>query len=229
MEQFTHNIEFLTKLVFGIHLTLSFSGITYKTDKLSYRSILIPLILLLLASLFLFGEEKTILMYPLLIHCPLILYLFLKMKSPLLHALVSLFFAFQFLSPRYWLGYGVASFFQNDPIILNIAIVLLSIPFVWLIDQFFALEIAAFKEEDTKMILLIGLAPISYYILTCSMVIYSDLLVDGGATLVDFIDGTFGLVFVLYTVFSLKILQERKKMKWNVPCFSCYNKQAKWN
>lgn len=211
MEQLSHMIEFFSKLVFGIHLTLSFSGVTYKTDKKAYQSILLALVSLLMISFFLLGEEQTIFLYPLLIHCPLILFLFLKMKSPLMHALVSLFFAFQFLSPRYWLGYSVAFFFHNDPIVLNIAISILSIPFAWLIDKFFAPDIAAFKGEDHKMILLVGLAPIAYYIMTYTMVIYSDILVDGGASLVDFIDGSFGLIFILYTVFSLKILQERKE------------------
>lgn len=211
MEQLSHLMEFFSKLVFGIHLTLSFSGVTSKTDGTSYRGIITKLVLLLMTSYFLLGEEQTILLYPLLIHFPLVCFLFFKMKSPLIHALVSLFFAFQFLSPRYLLGYMVAFFFQNDPIVLNLSITLLSIPFTWVIDHYFAPEITAFKGEDRKIILLIGLAPITYYILTYTMVIYSDILVEGGALLVDFIDGSFGLIFILYTVILLKLLQEKKE------------------
>lgn len=213
MEELSHLLEFFSKLIFGVHLTLSFSGISYQSNKKSYGSILYPLILILSCSLYLLGEEKTISIYPLLIHLPLILFLTLKEKHPFLHAVVSLFFAFQFLSPRLWLGLCVAFFYPNNPIFLDVATVLLSIPFAWCIDRYFAPEIAAFKEEDKKIVLLIGLAPLSYYFMTYAMVIYSDILLEGGATLVDFIDGTFTLIFILYTVFSLKILQDKKEIE----------------
>lgn len=211
MAEITHIFEFFSKLVFGIHLTLSFSGVSYKTDKKSYRNILYPLLLALTLSFFLVGEDKTIMIYPVLIHIPLVLYLNIKMKNPLLHATVSLFFAFQFLTPRIWLGSFVANFFGNGPIILDLATILVSIPLAFVIDRYFAPEIAAFKDEENKIVLLIGLAPIAYYVMTYMLVIYSDMLLLGGTTLVDLFDGAFIFTFLLYTVFTLKIVQDKKQ------------------
>lgn len=213
MEEFTHIIEFFSKLIFGIHLTLSFSGISFKTNKKAYCPILYSLIFALGVSFFLLGEDRTVSIYPFLIHLPLIFYLHYSVKRPLLHSMICLFFAFQFLSPRLWLGRSVAYFFDYHPIVLNIATVSLAIPLTWLIDRYFAPEIAAFQKEDQKIVLLLGLAPFSYYVMTYIMVIYSDILVNGGTALIDFVDASFSVVFLLYTVFSLKILQEKKEIE----------------
>lgn len=213
MVEFAHYLEFLSKLLFGANLSLAFSGISRNTHPKEYRLFLLCLTLVLNGSLVLLGELRTIYLYPLLIHLPIIVFLHKKMNISLLHALVSLFLAFQFLSPRQWLGFFVASFFQNDLTVLNLSTVLLSIPLTILVERFFAPEIVALKNEDNKMLLMIGLAPICYYIMTYAMVIYTDIMVDGGAGLMKIIDGSFVLAFIVYTVFSLKLFQERKAME----------------
>lgn len=213
MVEVAHYLEFLTKLLFGANLSLAFSGISRHTHPKEYNRFLLGLALTLNGSLLLLGELRTIHLYPILIHLPIIVFLHKVMKVSLLHAMVSLFLAFQFLSPRQWLGIFAASFFKSDLTILNITTVLLSFPFTILVERYFAPEIVALKNEDSKMLLMIGLAPICYYIMTYVMVIYTDIMVDGGAGLMKLIDGSFVLAFILYTFFSLKIFQERKRLE----------------
>lgn len=213
MEEFTHYLEFLTKLLFGVNLSLGFSGITRKTHITEYSYFLLFLVVVMNSSYFLLGERITISIYPLLIHLPIVLFLHKKMKVTFLHALVSLFLAFQFLSPRQWLGMVGAFILQGDVTVENFSIVLVTIPFTWLIERYFAPEIVALKNEDPKVLMLVGIAPISYYIMTYLMVIYSNTLEDGGLPLMNLLDGSFVLAFILYTVFSLKIFQERKAIE----------------
>lgn len=213
MVEFSHYLDFFTKLLFGANLSFAFSGITRKTHIKEYSFFLFFLVIVLHCSLFLLGEERTISFYPLLIHLPIILFLHKKMKVSLLHSLLSLFLAFQFLSPRTWFGMIGTALLQGDVIVENFATVLLSIPLSFLIERYFAPEIVALKNEDSKIVMMIGLAPVFYYLMTYGFVIYFDFLEQGGITLLHLLDGSFVLVFIIYTVFSLKIYQDRKAIE----------------
>lgn len=204
-------IEFTTKLIFGVTISLAFAGVTLKDDKKDYLSILYALIIVQTFLYIVIGEAYLITIYPLVIHIPIILFLNVRMKTPLLLSVISLFFSFQFLSPRQWLGSLVALFFNNNQIVLIVATIILSIPLANIIIRFLAPEVAAFKGEDKKVVLMVGIAPMFYYILTYLTVIYSDILELNGMKLVNLFDGSFTLVFMMYTICFLRIMQDKKE------------------
>lgn len=211
MIEIVHFLEFFAKLIFGINLSFSFAGFTIKTNKKEYLQLILSLVLVQFISLLVFGEKTTISIYPFIIHFPIVLFLHFKMKISFLCSVVYLFFAFQFLSPRQWLGSIVGLFFDNNPVILDLSTIILSIPLTILVCRYFAPEISAIKHESTKTVLLIGLSPISFYFFTYFTVIYTDTIKNGGNTLVYMFDAVFNLIFIFYTAFFLKILQEKKE------------------
>lgn len=213
MAEILSYLDFTAKLVFGLVISLAFAGVTYKANKKDYISILSALVFVQTVIYVTAGVDFMVSIYPVVIHIPIILFLNLKMKTPLLLSIISLFFAFQFLSARQWLGSFVAYFFNNNDIVLTVATIVLSVPFAILINRFLAPEIAAFKREDKKVILMIGLAPMIYYILTYTTVIYSNTLVLMEVDLINFFDKSFSLIFILYTVCFLKVMQGKKEME----------------
>lgn len=211
MIEILNYIEFTSKLIFGVTISLAFAGVTLKDNKKEYLSLFYALIFVQTFIYIVFGEAFMITVYPIVIHIPIIIFLNKKMKIPLLLSAVCLFFAFQFLSPRQWIGNLFTLFFNNNPIVLSVSTIVLSIPFATIIIRFLAPEVAVFKREDNKVILMIGIVPMFYYLLTYTTVIYSDALEFNHINIVDFLDGSFALIFVLYTICFLKIMQDKKE------------------
>lgn len=204
-------LDFTSKLIFGLHISLAFAGVTYKSNRREYSGIFLMLVLLQTIIYLVIGQGFMVSIYPLVIHIPIILFLRFKMDVSWVLSIVSLFFAFQFLSPRQWLGVTCGSLIGKDPIVTSLATILLSIPLAWVICRYLAPEVAAFKGEDNRVVLIAGLAPMFYYVMTYATVIYSDLLTLNGERLVQLVDGSFTIVFLIYTVFLIKIMQEKKE------------------
>lgn len=205
MEQFAHFLAFLTKLLYGTHLSLAFSGITLKNNTKDFINLMVLVIFLQNFSYFLLGEEITINIFPFLIHIPIILYLKYKTKIPLIHAIISLLLAFQMLSVRTWLGTIIGEFFGGQTAI-NLATSCISIPLSCLIALNLAPYIAKLRGEPRFMVY-VGFAPLCYYIVTYILSIYSLISLENMNDFLRFIDAWFVLIVVAYTLFSLNFFK----------------------
>lgn len=210
MEGFAHFINYLTKLFYGTHLALAFSGVTAGNNKKNYCNILLFVLFLQNLSYFSLGEEITVQIYPFLIHLPIILFLYGKMKVPLLHALFGLILAFLLLSCRNWMGTILGYFCGNTQVSTDFSTSLLSFPLAFLLGKYVAPPIAVLKTEP-RIMLLLSIAPISYYICAYSFNIYAIFSVDNTAHLLNFMEAWFVVAFVIYALFSLRIFEEKRQ------------------
>lgn len=210
MESFGQFLDFFTKLLYGSHLTLAFSGVTLKEKKSDYFFIVSIVMLLENSSYFLLGMERTIEIYPFLVHIPLIFLLCTKGKVHLFHSCFSLLLAFQLLSMRVWVGGLVAQCFTNEGVLFPFFVSAVSIPLMLLFSKYLAPSIALLKN-DMKMMGLIGIVPISYYIFTYLTQIYSVMSLEDDSYFFQMLDSMAVLMFLTYTVFSLRLFQEKKE------------------
>lgn len=210
MEEVAHFLDYLTKLLYGTHLSLAFSGVTVKAHKKDYTSLLLLVLFLQNFCYFVFSEEFSIQIYPFLIHLPIVLFLYRKMKVPLLHAIFSLILAFQLLSCRSWLGMMLGFFTGNTQMSVDFATSILSFPLALALGHYVAPPIARLKTEPSIMIFL-SIAPISYYICAYSFNIYAIFSLDNTAYLLRFMEAWFVVAFTIYAVFSLHIFELKRK------------------
>lgn len=210
MEDIFHFLDFFTKLLYGAYLTLAFSGVTLKENKKDYLTILFFVVFLQNTSYFILGEEITIYIYPFLIHFPLIYFLFKKMKRSLFHSVMSLVLAFQLLSTRAWLGIIASYCFSAPTKMLEFSTAIVSFPLGYFIGKFVAPPIARLKEEP-QLMFLTSILPLCYYFITYLIEIYSFISKEDTLYFYSFLEACFVLIFIIYTLFSLKIFQEKKE------------------
>ncbi len=212
MEEITQYAEFFTKLLFGVHLAMAFSGITPNQEKRHYVTLLTLVVLLQNSAYFLLGQERTIQLSPLLIHLPIVVYLCQKARIRPLHSILSLMFAFQLLSLRAWFGEISNQLAGGNQATLPLALTLVSFPLAFLLGRYLAPHIANIKE-DPQLLLLVGICPLCYYVFSYVFVIYSWVTMTDSQQLMQFTEGWFVLIFVIYSLFSLHLFQEKKQQE----------------
>ncbi|MFI3202091.1 MAG: ATP-binding protein [Eubacteriales bacterium] len=214
MEEVIDFLEFFTKLLYGTHLSAAFSGLTFGNNKKKYLTLMAMVILLQNIGYLLVGESTVTHIYPFLIHIPIIIYLYKRAEVPLLHGFMALILAFQLLTCRIWLG-GFFSFITvHTPFAHNCFTVLFSIPLAFFLGKYLAPPIAKLKSES-KIMLTVSFIPITYYIFGMIHYIWGIYAFDSVETfeyLLNYIDGWFILVFIVYTVISMGIFNEKKQV-----------------
>lgn len=214
MEEVAYFLEYFTKLLYGTHLSAAFSGLTFAKNKKEYVYLIVLVTLLENTSYFLLGKSTTTHIYPFLIHIPIIIYLSKKVKVPLLHSTLGLILAFQLLSCRIWLGNFFNLITFDTPFAYNCFTVLCTIPLAFFLGKYLAPPIAQLKSEPTFM-LAVSLIPITYYIFGTINNIFEIYTFDSAETfayLLHYIDGWFILIFIVYTLISLRIFNEKKQV-----------------
>lgn len=212
MEEVSHFFNFFTKLLYGTHLSLAFSGITLKENKKGYWNLIILVSLLQNISYLFFGEDFTIQIYPFLIHIPIIFVLHKKNNIPFYHSIFSLILAFQLLSCREWVGSFFNQLTFNTLICLNFSIIFFSLPLAFLISKYLAPPIAQLQKEP-KLMLIVSIIPLTYYVFTMLLFIWEifDLAnIEYITPLLNYVDIWFTLIFIIYTLISLRIFEKIK-------------------
>lgn len=210
MEYLVHFLNYFTKLLYGCHLALAFSGVTFRQNQKNYGFIMILVIFLQNLSYFTLGEEMTIQIYPFLIHIPIIFCLTKRVKVPLLHSAFGLILAFQLLSCRTWSGVLLGYFLGGSQMAEEFATTLLTFPLALLFSSYLAPPIARLKEEP-KIMVLLSVAPISYYVFSYIFTIYDVISLGNNQLLLHFMEAWFVLAFVIYSLFSFFIFEEKKR------------------
>ena len=114
-------------------------------------------------------------------------------------------------TPRKWFGTFVAFFFDRNPVVSNIASIIITIPLLVLVIRFVSPYIIRLKYESHTTLLLFFLLPLVYYILEYAFTVYTDLLYTGGAVVIDFMDSFLVVSFFILSILSLKFSSEKNK------------------
>lgn len=99
--------------------------------------------------------------------------------------------------------------FDRNPVVSNIASIIITIPLLVLVIRFVSPYIIRLKYESRTTLLLFFLLPLVYYVLEYTFTVYTDLLYTGGAVVIDFMD-SFLVVSFLFCLFSRLNFQVKK-------------------
>ncbi|MEG0919111.1 MAG: ATP-binding protein [Anaerovoracaceae bacterium] len=204
-------INFLFVLYYGIALSLIFAGIEFWKKG---KQLVITLIFfgILQAILYItFGENQLYRLYPLGIHLPLIIILWRCYKKPLLISLIAVTSAYLLCTPRKWIGTIVSMLWDNSQAVSNGVQILVTIPLLIAITKWVAPHVVRLKHETDTTLKFIALVPTLYYVIEYWLTVYTDLLYTGGSVIVEFMDAVIAILYFVFTVMHLNMLEKRNQ------------------
>ena len=204
-------VNYAFVLFFGIVAALYLADIGFCDHKRVYVLTLFFFGIAQLLFFLIMGESVLYKCYPFLIHIPLIALIFLRFHRNLSISAISVLSAYLLCTPRKWFGTFVAFFFDRNPVVSNIASIIITIPLLVLVIRFVSPYIIRLKYESRTTLLLFFLLPLVYYVLEYTFTVYTDLLYTGGAVVIDFMDSFLVVSFFILSVLSLKFSSEKNK------------------
>ena len=204
-------VNYAFVLFFGIVAALYLADIGFCDHKRVYVLTLFFFGIAQLLFYLIMGESVLYKCYPFLIHIPLIALIFLRFHRNLSISAISVLSAYLLCTPRKWFGTFVAFFFDRNPVVSNIASIIITIPLLVLVIRFVSPYIIRLKYESRTTLLLFFLLPLVYYVLEYTFTVYTDLLYTGGAVVIDFMDSFLVVSFFILSILSLKFSSEKNK------------------
>ncbi len=206
-------INFSFVLLFGIILSLSFADIGFKQNKKQYFLIICFLGMVQTFVYLAFSNEFMFKAYPLLIHFPLFLILRFYYKKNILISGISVLSAYLFCTPRKWIGTFVSYFWDYSMDVSYIVQIIITIPLLIVIVFYIKPYVARLRFEDDKVLGLFISVPLIYYVIEYYFTVYTDLLYQGGAAIVEFMDAFLVIIYFVFSIIFLKTLYEKKEIE----------------
>lgn len=206
-------LNFVSVLLFGIVLTLSFSGLSFRNNIRQYSVLFLIFCLIQALAYLVLGTNFLFKVYPVLIHFPLFLLVKFYYKKQAILAGISVFSAYLFCTPRKWIGTFISAFRGYDEHTSYIVQIAITLPLLLLIVKWVAPYVVRLKYENRKTLKLIIAVPMLYYFIEYALTVYTDLLYTGGAAIVEFLDAAVVIIYFVSTVIFLKTLYEKAEMK----------------
>ena len=185
-------------LIYGLFLSVSIAGgCTEKRDK-KLVALLCP-VFLVLQSLFALtlGTDKTMQLYPLIVHLPLVLILTLALKKPLGVAVVSTCTAYLCCQPLRW-GKNAVEALTGSMLAADIAYIALLVGVFWLCERFLVKAAYATMTYSHWALLLFGSLPVTYYIFDYATTVYSNALYSNVLIISEFLPTVLVTFYILF-------------------------------
>ncbi len=200
-----------TTMLFGIFLSAFFLGV--KQDK---KNILRLLLLALvsgsqyLVSAFLFGTTTADLIYPLIVHVPLLCVLVLYYKFRPLPSLISIFTAYLCCQCSNWMGLFALSL-TGQEWCYYVCRILVTVGVFILLCRYVCQTTAMLFAKTDRELLLIGSLPLVYYIFDYATTKFSNLLYTGNKAVPEFLGFAICLAYLLFLLIYFREYELKNK------------------
>ena len=152
-------VNYTFVLFFGIVASLYLADINFCCHKRVYILTLFCFVIAQFVFYLIMGESLLYKCYPFLIHIPLIALIFLRFHRNLSISVIAVLSAYLLCTPRKWFGTFIAFFFDGNPIVSNVASILITIPLLFLVIRFISPYIIRLKYESHTTLFLFFLLP----------------------------------------------------------------------
>lgn len=204
-----------TTLLFGIFLSAFFLGV-----KQNRKNILILFLffccdgLLHIASFLLFEKAVSdqMVIYPLITHLPLTLFLALYYKYPFLSSCVSVFSAYLCCQLSNWIGLFVWSITEEEWC-YYVARILTTLVVAFLLCKFVCHTTELIFARDKRELCMIGFLPFIYYIFDYTTTKFSNLLYSGSRAAAEFMGFAFCITYLVFLVIYFRAYENKQEMK----------------
>lgn len=203
--------------VFGCILSVFFSGSADSRRKQKGGMLLcwcgIGVILLLQGGCYLiWGSEVLRRLYPIVMHLPLILLLWFVTKKPL-WSVVSVLSAYLCCQLRRWLALLVVTIASGGPVLQDVAELCCTVPLLIFLLWVIAPAFRRLAEHPVRMQLQFGAIPALFYVFDYVAVVYTDLLLDGPAVIVEFMPFICCICYLFFLVYNAAAERKNSRMQ----------------
>ncbi len=192
--------RYFIALLFGIAVAVSFAGMARtRRNILTLGCFAVFLFIFQIISLQSWGMEKTIRIYPLLSHLPVVIFIMVYLKRSWLIALTSMFISFLCCQPPRWIG-TVAGEIFNSASIDHMGYIIAVILMYYFLQKYVIESARHLMERSIKSCLLFAAMPAFYYLFDYGATVYTNFMYSGARVAVQFMPfatAVFYLVFVL--------------------------------
>ncbi len=203
----------LTTLLFGIYISAFFLGVRQNLKNT------VTLFLLFcsegLAYLFvsqIVNDTFARQIYPLIVHLPLALFLYLYYKYPLLSCFISVFSAYLCCQVSTWIGLFVLTLTGQDWCYYAARITTTIVTF-FLLCRFVCRTTAAVFAKEKRELCVIGFLPLMYYIFDYATTKFSSLLYSGNKAVVEFMSFAFCIAYLIFLLVYYKEFEKKQEIR----------------
>lgn len=200
-------------MLFGIYISAFFLGV--KQNRKNICTLFFVSFcegLLYLTSFFLLGMEMTDRCYALIIHLPLILFLILYYKYPVISSCISVFSAYLCCQLSNWIGLLVLMITGEEWCYYAARIPITVIVFFFLC-LFICRTTETIFTRDTRELYIIGFLPTVYYLFDYSFTKLSGLLYSGNKVVVEFMGFVFCISYLAFLVVYFREYEKKQEIK----------------
>lgn len=200
-------------LAFGIYLSASFLGII-----MNRRNVLVLLGFFCVAGLFnlacflILGTDMTEMLYPLIIHLPLILFLHFFYKIRLISAMLSVFVVYLCCQISNWVGI-FALYLSREMCVYYAVRIGLDLLILFLMIRYASHAMEQVFRKPTKVVLIIGLVPFVYYIYDYAVTVYTDMLYSGGKEISEFLGFLLCVFYIIFVLIYFQQYEENREVE----------------
>ena len=137
--------------------------------------------------------------YPLIIHLPLILLMSVLTKKPW-WAAISVLTAYLCCQLRRWLALFVVALASGGHVMQNVVELAVTLPLLALLLRFAAPSIRRLADHSIKLKLVFGVIPTVYYVFDYATVVYTGILTSGRPVVVEFMPFVCCVAYIIFVV-----------------------------
>ena len=199
--------------LFGSFLSASFCGtLSTRRNRWIFWSWMALLLILQGAVYSIWSADFLRAIYPLIVHLPLLLVLWLLTKK-LLWPLISILSAYLCCELRRWMALLAVGILRGGDMMQDIWELIITLPMLLLLLRFFTPVIRQLSIQSTKSQCMFGLIPAVYYLFDYGTRVYTDLLYSGGPAAVEFMPFVCCLVYMAFLLYHSAKEQKESQLQ----------------
>jgi len=191
-------LNYCLVLIYGLLLSSHIAGGPKSKNEKRLISAACPLLLIIQGAFWLFFDnEITKMLYPLIIHLPLVIILVFALKKSLQVAAVSVFTAYLCCQLPRWVNL-LTTHFSHSELLGEVSYTFSIVIFYLLLRRYFVRTAADAITYSHQNLYLFGSLPFVYYVFDYSTVIYSNALYSGIPVLTEFFPTALIIFYVAF-------------------------------
>lgn len=211
-EQILSAVHGVTTMLFGIYCSAFFLGIKpIRKNILTMFLLFSGQGLLYVIDLALFGETLANMSYPLIVHFPLVLFLSVHYKYPLISSAVSVFSAYLCCQISNWTGLFALAITGLQWCYYSVRILTTTLTFVLLYRYVFRSTKTIFTK-NARELSIIGFLPFVYYVFDYASTKFSTLLYSGNKAVVEFMGFAFCIAYLVFLIIYFQEYENKQEI-----------------
>ena len=211
-EQILSAVHGITTMLFGIYCSAFFLGIKpIRKNILTMFLLFSGQGLLYVIDLALFGETLANMSYPLIVHFPLVLFLSVHYKYPLISSAVSVFSAYLCCQISNWTGLFALAITGLQWCYYSVRILTTTLTFVLLYRYVFRSTKTIFTK-NARELSIIGFLPFVYYVFDYAFTKFSTLLYSGNKAVVEFMGFAFCIAYLVFLIIYFQEYENKQEI-----------------